>query len=299
MALVINTNVASLNSQRQLVSSGASLDRATERLSSGLRINSAKDDAAGLAIANRMTSQVRGLDQAVRNANDGVSMIQTAEGALQESTNILQRMRELAVQSANGIYNDADRQTLDAETQQLKSELDRIAETTSFNGKTLLDGSLGTTKLQVGAQANQTIDVSIGSFNSNSLGGNAGDVVGEAATGLAALSAFTGADADTTLYVNDTALNSLADAVAGATLNEKIASINADLEGKGAVASALVSSEGNSIGDGILVAGTDTLTLSVVDGDGNTQAYVLTGTNSMEELVDKINSDTGDRKSVV
>jgi flagellin len=118
-------------------------------------------------------------------------------------------------------------------------------------------------------------------------------VVGEAATGLAALSAFTGADADTTLYVNDTALNSLADAVAGATLNEKIASINADLEGKGAVASALVSSEGNSIGDGILVAGTDTLTLSVVDGDGNTQAYVLTGTNSMEELVDKINSDTG------
>lgn len=293
MALVINTNVASLNSQRQLVSSGASLDRATERLASGNRINSAKDDAAGLAIANRMTSQVRGLDQAVRNANDGVSMIQTAEGALQESTNILQRMRELAVQSANGIYNDADRKTLDAETQQLKAELDRISATTSFNGKNLLDGSLGTTKLQVGAQANQTIDVTIGSFNTNSLGGNAGDVVGEAATGLAALSAFTGADADTTLYVNDTALNSLADAVAGSTLNEKIASINADLEGKGAVASALVSSEGNSIGDGILVAGTDTLTLAVVDGDGNTQSYVLTGTNSMKELVDKINTETG------
>jgi flagellin len=293
MALVINTNVASLNSQRQLVSSGASLDKSTERLSSGLRINSAKDDAAGLAIANRMTSQVRGLDQAVRNANDGVSMIQTAEGALQESTNILQRMRELAVQSANGIYNDADRKTLDAETQQLKAELDRIAETTSFNGKNLLDGTLGTTKLQVGAQANQTIDVKIGSFNANSLGGNAGDVVGEAATGLAALSAFTGADADTTLYVNDTALNSLADAVAGTTLNEKLASINADLDGKGAVASALVSSEANSIGDGILVAGTDVLTLTVVDGDGNTQAYKLTDTNNMKELVDKINSDTG------
>jgi flagellin len=293
MALVINTNVASLNSQRQLVSSGASLDKSTERLSSGLRINSAKDDAAGLAIANRMTSQVRGLDQAVRNANDGVSMIQTAEGALQESTNILQRMRELAVQSANGIYNDADRKTLDAETQQLKAELDRISATTSFNGKNLLDGTLGTTKLQVGAQANQTIDVKIGAFNTNSLGGNAGDVVGEASTGLAALSAFTAADASTTLYVNDTALNSLADAVAGTTLNEKITSINADLDGKGAVASALVSSEGNSIGDGILVAGTDTLTLTVVDGDGNTQAYVLTGTNNMKELVDKINSDTG------
>jgi flagellin len=293
MALVINSNIPSLNAQRQLVGSGASLDRATERLSSGLRINSAKDDAAGLAISNRMTSQVRGLDQAVRNANDGVSMVQTAEGALQESTNILQRMRELAVQSANGIYNDADRQTLNAETKQLKAELDRIAETTSFNGKALLDGSFGTTSLQVGALQNQTIEVKIGAFNTNSLGGSAGDVVGEAATGLAALAAFTAADADTTLYVNDVALGSLADADAGATLNEKIDSINADLDGKGAVASALVSSEGKGIGDGVLVAGTDTLTLTVVDGDGNTQAYVLTGTNNMKELVDKINSDTG------
>lgn len=293
MALVINSNIASINAQRQLMNSGNALDRATERLSSGNRINSAKDDAAGLAIGNRMTSQVRGLDQAVRNANDGVSMIQTAEGALQESTNILQRMRELAVQSANGIYNNADRDTLNAETQQLKAELDRIADTTSFNGKALLDGSLGKTSLQVGSLSNQTIDVNIGTFNTNSLGGNAGDVVGESATGLAALSAFTGADADTTLYVNDVALSSLANAAAGSTLNEKIASINADLDGKGAVASALVSTEGKGIGDGVLVAGTDTLTLTVVDGDGNTQAYVLTGTNSMDELVNKINSDTG------
>ena len=115
MALVINTNVASLNAQRQLMNSGNALDRATERLSSGARINSAKDDAAGLAISNRMTSQVRGLDQAIRNANDGVSLIQTAEGALSESTNILQRMRELAVQSANGIYTASDRATLNAE----------------------------------------------------------------------------------------------------------------------------------------------------------------------------------------
>ncbi len=293
MALVINSNIASINAQRQLMNSGNALDRATERLSSGNRINSAKDDAAGLAIGNRMTSQVRGLDQAIRNANDGVSMIQTAEGALQESTNILQRMRELSVQSANGIYNDADRQTLNAEAQQLKSELDRIADTTSFNGKALLDGSLGSTSLQVGALSNQTIDVKIGTFNTNSLGGSAGDVVGESATGLAALSAFTGAFADTTLYVNDVALSSLADAAAGSTLNEKIASINADLEGKGAVASALVSSEGNDIGDGVLVAGTDTLTLTVVDGDGNNQAYILTGTTNMDELVAKINSDTG------
>lgn len=131
MSLVINTNVASLNTQRQLVSSGNALSQATERLSSGQRINSAKDDAAGLAIANRMTSQVRGLDQAIRNANDGVSLVQTAEGALQEVTNILQRMRELSIQSANGIYSNADRATLQAEVKQLKSELDRISETTS------------------------------------------------------------------------------------------------------------------------------------------------------------------------
>ncbi len=293
MSLVINTNVASLNSQRQLMNSGQALDRATERLSSGQRINSAKDDAAGLAISNRMTSQIRGLDQAIRNANDGVSMIQTAEGALQEVTNILQRMRELSIQSANGIYSDADRGQLNAEVQQLKEELNRIADTTSFNGQKLLDGTLGKTALQVGSEANQTINVEVGSFKTNSLGGSAGDVVGEAvANGLADLSAFTAADADTTLYVNDVALSSLADADAGTTLNEKLATINADLEGKGAEASALVSTQGNSIGDGQLTAGTDTLTLAVVDGDGNSQSFVLTGTNSMNELVQKINDNT-------
>ena len=126
MSLVINTNVASLNAQRQLLQSGNALDQATERLSSGNRINSAKDDAAGLAIANRMTSQVRGLNQAVRNANDGISMVQTAEGALQEATNILQRMRELSIQAANGSYEDVDRSRLDSEVQLLKVELDRI-----------------------------------------------------------------------------------------------------------------------------------------------------------------------------
>src|SRR6187402_1729035 len=180
MALVINSNVPSLNSQRQLVGSGAALDRATERLSSGLRINSAKDDAAGLAISNRMTSQVRGLDQAVRNANDGVSLIQTAEGALQETTNILQRMRELSIQSANGIYTLADRKTLDAEVQQLISELDRIATSTSFNGQKLLDGTLGNVDLQVGAEANQTIVMKIPKMDAKSLGMGSlgGDIAG-------------------------------------------------------------------------------------------------------------------------
>ena len=221
MSLIINTNIASLNSQRQLMGSGNALDRATERLSSGQRINNAKDDAAGLAISNRMTSQIRGLDQAIRNANDGVSMVQTAEGALQEVTNILQRMRELSIQSANGIYSDADRGTLDAETQQLKQELDRIANSTSFNGQNLLDGTIGKTNLQVGAQANQTIEIKVGSFNTSKLGGASADIVGSPNTGgiVAALSTMVAAF----WTINDKAIGSLA---GGTTLNDKLALLN-------------------------------------------------------------------------
>ena len=288
MSLVINTNVASINSQRQLMNSGNALDRSTERLASGQRINSAKDDAAGLAISNRMTSQVRGLNQAVRNANDGVSLVQTAEGALQEVTNILQRMRELSIQSATGIYSDADRNTLNAEVQQLKLELNRIAETTSFNGQPLLDGSLGNTTLQVGSEANQTIDINIASFSTSSLGGSSGDIVGEATTaGLASLTALAGGDE---LIVNGTAISDLSPAT---TLNEALAIINSDLDGKGAEAASLVQITSDNTGSGILRPGTDTLTLTKVDGDGNSQVYVLTGTNSMKELVAKINEETG------
>jgi len=288
MPLVINTNVASLNSQRQLMNSGSALDRATERLSSGQRINSAKDDAAGLAISNRMTSQIRGLDQAIRNANDGVSLVQTAEGAMQEATNMLQRMRELSIQSANGIYSDADRTTLNAEVQQLKKELDRIAESTTFNGQPLLDGSLKKTNLQVGSQANQTIEVNIGSFNTFSLGGSSGDIVGEATTGgLADLTALAGGDE---LIVNGTAISPLDTAT---TLNEALATINADLDGKGAEVSSLVQVVADSVGSGVLRAPSETLTLTMEDGDGNSQTYTLTGTNSLKELVAKINSETG------
>lgn len=287
MSLVINTNVASINSQRQLMNSGNALDRSTERLASGQRINSAKDDAAGLAISNRMTSQVRGLDQAVRNANDGVSLVQTAEGALQEVTNILQRMRELSIQSANGIYSDADRKTLNAEVQQLKLELDRIADTTSFNGQPLLDGTLGRTTLQVGSEANQTIEIRVGSFSTASLGGTSGDVVGEATTGLAALTALAGGDE---LIINDTAISNLSPAL---TLNDALAIINTDLDGKGAKASSLVQVTAENTGSGILRAGTDTLTLTMADGNNNIQSYVLTGTNSIKELVAKINAETG------
>ncbi len=177
MALTINTNVASLNAQRNLGVSQSSLAKSMQRLSSGLRINSAKDDAAGLAISDRMTAQIRGLNQAARNANDGISLAQTAEGALQETTNILQRMRELAVQSANDTNTQTDRDSLQAEVGQLIAEIDRIAETTSFNGKVLLDGDFAAASdaavFHVGANADQTIEVNIASATSTDLAVNA------------------------------------------------------------------------------------------------------------------------------
>ena len=172
MASVINTNVASLNSQRNLSSSSSALATSLQRLSSGLRINSAKDDAAGLAISDRMNSQIRGMTQATRNANDGVSMAQTAEGALSSSGDILQRIRELAVQSSNASNSSSDRQALQTEVTQLGSELNRISQTTTFNGQALLDGSMGTANFQVGADANQLISASGANFTTSTYGNN-------------------------------------------------------------------------------------------------------------------------------
>lgn len=289
MPLVINTNVAALNAQRQLVKSGNDMSQAMERLASGKRVNTARDDAAGLAISNRQTSQIRGLDQAIRNANDGVSLIQTAEGALDEVTNILQRMRELSIQSANGIYSDVDRSTLDAEVQQLKAEIDRIADSTTFNGQPLLDGSLSDVALQVGSEAYQTIDLEIQGFSTSSLGGSSGDIVGEQTTGLAALTAIDAAAAATTLYVNDIALSSLTGAT---SLNEALAVMNSDLDGKGAEASGLVSVEATAAANGILTGGTSSMTITLVDGNNLTQSYVLTDTSTLNELANKINADT-------
>jgi len=157
MPNVINTNIMSLNAQRNLNTSGAALATSLQRLSSGLRINSAKDDAAGLAISERFTTQIRGLDVAVRNANDGISLAQTAEGAMVEIGNNLQRIRELAVQSANASNSASDRQALNAEAAQLLAEIDRIANQTSFNGTKLLDGSFSGALFQIGADAGQTI----------------------------------------------------------------------------------------------------------------------------------------------
>ena len=170
MPQVINTNIMSLNSQRNLNSSQEALQTSLQRLSSGLRINSAKDDAAGLAISERFTSQIRGLNQAVRNANDGISLSQTAEGALSESGNILQRIRELSVQSANATNSASDRQALQSEVSQLVLELDRIASATEFNGQKLLDGTFGTATFQVGANANQTIQTTTANFRVNNFG---------------------------------------------------------------------------------------------------------------------------------
>lgn len=171
MAAIINTNVIALNAQRNLNSSQNALATTLQRLSSGLRINSAKDDAAGLAISERMTSQIRGLNQAVRNANDGISMSQTAEGALGEIGNNLQRIRELAVQSGNASNSVSDRTALNNEVQQLKAEIDRVASTTAFNGIKLLDGTFTNQAFQVGANVGETISItSLVNAQSSSLG---------------------------------------------------------------------------------------------------------------------------------
>jgi len=173
MPSVINTNTSSLNSQRNLTTSQTSLATSLQRLSSGLRINSAKDDAAGLAISDRMTGQINGLNQASRNANDGISLAQTAEGGLGTATDLLQRMRTLAVQSANGTNSSSDRASLQEEVGQLQQELNRVANTTQFNGQNILDGSLNNAQFQVGANANQTINFSIGSAQASAIGNNA------------------------------------------------------------------------------------------------------------------------------
>lgn len=223
MAITINTNVASLNAQRNLGTSQTALSKSMQRLSSGLRINSAKDDAAGLAISDRMTSQIRGLNQAARNANDGISLAQTAEGALQETTNILQRMRELAVQSANDTNSSSDRSSMQDEVDQLIQEMDRIAATTSFNGKNLIDGTLTAATFQVGANAGQTISFSIGAAGANDIGQIATATSSTAVTGtasdgsnmtindvnLVASSAYAGANgkSDGSAYVMAKAIN--------------------------------------------------------------------------------------------
>lgn len=287
MSLIINTNIASLGAQRQLSGSGMTLDRATERLSSGQRINSAKDDAAGLAISTRMTSQIKGLDQAVRNANDGVSLIQTAEGALQESTNILQRMRELAVQSSNGIYSDGDRKTLNAEVKQLTSELDRISQTTSFNGKNLLDGTLGKVDLQVGASSNQTISFSIGAINSKNLGlgSTSGDVSSDRL--VSALTIANGA-----LKINGVGLSAFTGAANNTNLDTLITDINTKVADVTASGFNVVT--GTAVATGVTgSAGANDLVISLYDVKGGAKTdYSISNTTDVASFIKQINEKT-------
>src|SRR5690554_3617193 len=171
MALTVNSNIASLNAQRNLGTSTSNLSTSLERLASGSKINSAKDDAAGLQISNRLTSQINGLNVAVKNANDGISIAQTAEGAMQESTNIMQRMRDLALQAANGSNSEKERSALQQEFSALSGELTRIAETTAFGGKKLLDGSMGNTSFQIGSNANETVSFGLSDVSAAALRG--------------------------------------------------------------------------------------------------------------------------------
>ena len=187
MAVTVNTNVSAMTAQRYLNGASNGVASSMEKLSSGLRINSAKDDSAGLQISNRLTSQTNGLNVAMRNANDGVSMAQTAEGAMSETTNMLQRMRDLSLQAANGSNTTEDRESIQKEVDSLKTEMTRIAETTTFGGQQLLDGSFGTKQFQIGSNANETIGITLGNVSANNLGinqggGTAGSKIGVAET---------------------------------------------------------------------------------------------------------------------
>ncbi|WP_368668185.1 flagellin [Pseudoalteromonas sp. NZS100_1] len=273
MMISVNTNVSSLNAQRNLSQSGSDLATSMERLSSGMRINSAKDDAAGLQISNRLTSQVNGLAVAQRNANDGISMAQTAEGAMQESTNILQRMRELALQSANGSNSSDDRASLQKEVSALQEELTRISETTSFGGQQLLNGDFGTKQFQVGSNANETISLSLSSTSSTDIGNNtvsgAGTAYGVAAgTTLAAAFSATTVPADATFEIQGTSGNAIIGYADGATTTDIATAINSSntgVEAKATISTTIGSL--NSADDGILNIGSDEFDLSTYNGD--------------------------------
>lgn len=242
MTMTVNTNVASLTVQKNLNSASSNLTTAMTRLSTGLKINSAKDDAAGLQISNRLTSQVKGLDQAVSNANDANSIAQTAEGALQESTNILQRMRVLSVQSSNGTNSADDRNSLNQEFESLTAELTRISTTTTFGGgstaQTLLDGTAGTNgtmTFQVGANANETVSFTLNDMSASALKGSSSLASGSIASGSlgATFNSAGNTTASGTVTINGTDVNY----AKGATLNDIVSAMNTNVSGITAVAS--------------------------------------------------------------
>lgn len=297
MAMVINSNILSLNSQRALGRSSNDLKTSMARLSSGLRINSAKDDAAGLAIADRMTSQIRGLSQAVRNANDGISLAQTAEGALQESTNILQRIRELSIQSANGSNGSSEREALQAEVSQLQAELTRIADTTAFGGKKLFDGTFGQASFQVGSEANQTISFSLTQTGAANIGVQRVEVASATAnTGLGRVIA-----AATTAAANNVAGGAITitgkatatvTAAAASSAREVAALINTETANTGVEADARTVVRLGSLS----AAGNVTFTLTSDTGTSTNSATIsatISLNTDLTELADKINADSG------
>ncbi|MDD2844999.1 MAG: flagellin [Rhodoferax sp.] len=240
MASTINTNISSLTAQRNLGMSQSSLNTSIARLSSGLRINSAKDDAAGLAISERFTSQIRGLNQASRNANDGISLAQVAEGAMASAGNILQRVRELAVQSANATNSAGDRQALQAEVGQLVAELDRISQTTQFNGKNLMDGTFGTAQFQVGANANQTIVAATANMRTSSYGNNQTAAVSGAGSGAPVATSGMATNNTTagTITINGSLGSGSATVVSGSTAKIIAGNINTASANTGVTATA-------------------------------------------------------------
>ncbi|WP_282115421.1 flagellin [Pseudoalteromonas arctica] len=295
MALTVNTNVSSLNAQRNLNKSGEGLATSMERLSSGMRINSAKDDAAGLQISNRLTSQINGLAVAQRNANDGISMAQTAEGAMSESTSILQRMRELALQSANGSNSPEDREALQKEVSALQVELTRIADTTSFGGQQLLDGSYGSKTFQVGANANETINVSLSSVAAEKIGANQTNL--QSATGADGFGQVnetgTGTLAASTIAYGNLAISGREDSTvaipAGASAEEAADLINQVTGATGVSAQARTEAR-------LDITGTQTTAGESVSFElnGEKVSFVATGTATGDEqaMAEAINSRT-------
>ena len=280
MALTINTNLASLNAQRNLSSSQGSLATSMQRLSSGLRVNSAKDDAAGLAIASRMDSQVRGLTIAARNANDGISLSQTAEGALGKVSDMLQRMRELAVQASNASNSQSDRDALNAEVTSLKNEIGRVSSQTSFNGTKLLDGTFSSQQFQVGANAGETITVaSIADVSLAQLGGTTN--IATASVAASGLTGFATAIAAGGVTINGTDIGVVAAAgSAGERATQLVSAIN-NVSAQTSVSASYDAATGQislrSNSGNIVVAGTTNSATVAGFANGTTAAAATTG----------------------
>jgi flagellin len=300
---VINTNVKSLVAQNSLTKNNRELSVAMQRLSTGSRVNSAKDDAAGLAIGTRMTAQTRGLSMAIRNANDGISLLQTSEGALDEVTGALQRMRELAVQAVNGTNNASDRAALDLEVQQLKAEVDRIAVSTQFNNQALLDGSFKNKTLQIGDKAEQTMAISIGSARLNDLGLGGASGGNESIVGTRTSVGLTGVASANAVDAGDIQINgqSLGAIVRFDDLSDIVTNINNNIDG--VTASAFNTVVMKNAGTGIQTgAASDRIEIEMRPNSSGTNltggitaniTTVLAATTSMEELVDQINVQMG------